>query len=134
MKWEGFDASVSALRKQSDYNEAVRDSDMFLALFHTKAGEFTLEEFEVALAEFSKSKVKPKIYTYFKELENGQTEESSLVEFKKKLMDEIGHYYCRYGNPDTMMLHFVLQIKVLDLDAAPEVKVEDSQVTIDGKK
>ncbi len=43
LKWEGFDASISAQRKQSDYNEVVRSSDMFLALFHTKAGAFTLE-------------------------------------------------------------------------------------------
>jgi hypothetical protein len=35
-----FDASISAHRKQSDYNEVVRSSDKFLALFHTKAGAF----------------------------------------------------------------------------------------------
>jgi len=56
LKWESFNASLGTGRKQNEYNEKVRSSDLFLALFHTKAGEYTLEEFDTALDEFSKSK------------------------------------------------------------------------------
>ena len=34
LMWEDFDASYGCRRKQEEYNEKVRESDMFLALFH----------------------------------------------------------------------------------------------------
>jgi hypothetical protein len=133
LKWGNLDASISDVRKQSDYNGVVINSDLFLALFHTKAGKYTLEEFDAAFDAFKQSKEKPKIYTYFRELVSGQTEEAALIDFKNKLQDEMGHYYCRYGNTEKMMLEFVLQIKILNLDNAPEVKVEESRITIDNQ-
>ena len=45
-EWEDYDAAYNDCRKQDEYNEKVRVSDMFLALFHTKAGKFTIEEFD----------------------------------------------------------------------------------------
>lgn len=43
-EWEDYDAAYNGMRKQDEYNERVRASDMFLALFHKKAGKFTIEE------------------------------------------------------------------------------------------
>ena len=40
-EWEDYDAAYNGMRKQDEYNERVRASDMFLALFHKKAGKFT---------------------------------------------------------------------------------------------
>ena len=37
-EWEDYDAAYNGMRKQDEYNERVRASDMFLALFHKKAG------------------------------------------------------------------------------------------------
>ena len=47
-KWEDYDAAYNDRRKQDEYNEMVKASDMFLAIFYTKAGEFTIEEFDIA--------------------------------------------------------------------------------------
>ena len=38
-EWEDYDAAYNGMRKQDEYNERVRASDMFLALFHKKAGK-----------------------------------------------------------------------------------------------
>jgi hypothetical protein len=48
LKWELFDPSFKGERKQSEYDQQVIKSDIFIALFRTKAGKYTLEEAEVA--------------------------------------------------------------------------------------
>ena len=35
-EWEDYDAAYNSRRKQDEYNDAIRSSDMFLALFQTK--------------------------------------------------------------------------------------------------
>ena len=42
-EWEDYDSAFNDQRKQDEYNERVRESDVFLALFHKKAGAFTVE-------------------------------------------------------------------------------------------
>ena len=56
MKWEDFDSSVNTStqgnkthRKQDEYNQKIGKADIFLALFQTKAGKFTVEEFNYAI-------------------------------------------------------------------------------------
>ena len=53
-EWEDYDAAYNDRRKQDEYNDNVRASDMFLAVFHRVAGKFTIEEFDVATEEFCK--------------------------------------------------------------------------------
>jgi len=46
---EFFDNNISAIgRKQEEYNEEIRKSDVFIMLIGSKAGEFTVEEYKVA--------------------------------------------------------------------------------------
>jgi len=81
-EWEDYDAAYNGMRKQDEYNERVRASDMFLALFHKKAGKFTIEEFNIARKAFDEQ-ASPKIYTYIKDLEAGESESRELAEFKR---------------------------------------------------
>jgi hypothetical protein len=55
-RWEDFLDAMSATRSQDEYNQAVRESDIFVSLFATKAGQFTVEEFDAALAQFQKDR------------------------------------------------------------------------------
>lgn len=131
-EWEDYDASYNAQRKQDEYNEQIKASDLFLALFHTKAGKFTIEEFNVATEEFRK-KAAPKVYVYCRDIQQGETESPELTEFKKQLFDEMGHYWCRYGNRDTMQLHFVMQLQLVESNRMDSLKVEENgSVTLDG--
>ena len=43
-EWEDYDSAYNDRRKQDEYNDKVRASDMFLALFYKKAGKYTIEE------------------------------------------------------------------------------------------
>lgn len=72
---ENFDDAYSFSRKQEEYNQKIRESEFCFFIFFTKVGKYTHEEFEVAKEQFEKTK-KPKIYTYFKTIEEGKAEEN----------------------------------------------------------
>ena len=130
-EWEDYDASYNGRRKQDEYNALIPDSTMFVALFHKKAGESTLEEFNVAMKAFEE-KGAPKIYIYFKGLRPKEKETPELRSFKEILSQKFGHYWSQYDNRDTMQLHFVMQLMLLETDTAGELKVDDGMVTLDG--
>ena len=127
-EWEDYDAAYNDRRKQHEYNDQVRASDMFLALFHTKAGKYTIEEFDVATEEFRRTGKKPKNYVYCRDLQPGDEESAELKEFKKRLFDEMGHYWSRYNNRDSMQLHFVMQLQLVENSSIDDLKVEDGEV------
>jgi hypothetical protein len=68
IRWEYFLDAMSETRLQDEYNSEVASCDVFVALFFTKSGKFTEEEFNVAYNRF-KSSGRPLIYTYFKDAE-----------------------------------------------------------------
>lgn len=131
-EWEDYDAAYNDRRKQDEYNDKVRASDMFLAVFHRVAGKFTIEEFDVATEEFRKRGL-PKSYVYCKDLSAGEVESEELKEFKKRLFEELGHYWSRYANRDTMQLHFVMQLQLVESCGNDALKVEDGNVVLDGQ-
>lgn len=131
-EWEDYDAAYNDRRKQDEYNDEVRASDMFLAVFHRVAGKYTIEEFDVATEEFRKRGL-PKSYVYCKDVQPGDVESEELKEFKKRLFNEMGHYWSRYANRDTMQLHFVMQLQLVENNASDALKVENGTVVLDGQ-
>jgi len=130
-EWEDYDAAYNDRRKQDEYNDNIKSSDMFLALFHTKAGKFTIEEFDVATEEFRKH-ASPKVYTYCKDLVEGEHESPELIEFKRRLFEEMGHYWSRYNNRDSMQLHFIMQLQLVETSCTDEnLRVKDGVVMLD---
>ena len=130
-EWEDYDSAYNDRRKQDEYNEYVCQSDIFLALFHKKAGQFTIEEFDKASEQF-KATASPKVYTYCKDLKPGEEESPELKEFKERLFNEMGHYWCRYDNRESLQFQFVMQLQLVESSRMDDVKVEDGVVTING--
>jgi hypothetical protein len=109
VRWENFLDAMSDTRLQEEYNKAVRACDVFVALFFTKAGKFTEEEFAAAWGQF-KTSGKPKIWTYFKnaEIKTGSARRDDLNllwDFRDKLK-ALGHYPSNYDNPADLKLQF----------------------------
>jgi tetratricopeptide (TPR) repeat protein len=129
-EWEDFDAAYNGISKQEEYNEQICDSDIFLALFHIKAGKYTIEEFNYATEEFKKH-TSPKIYTYIKQLGKGEVESPELKSFKECLLKDLGHYWCNYNNTDTMHLHFVMQLQLLESKPSVNVKIQNNNLLLD---
>jgi len=130
VKCEFFDNGVEARRKQEEYNDLIRGSDMAFFLFLTRAGKYTLEEFEVALEHFTRER-KPRIYTYFKVLPEDGTAEQSLRNFMTKLESELGHYYSFFDHIDTVKLRILLQLQMQELGSVP-LGMENGRVTLGG--
>ena len=130
-EWEDYDAAFNDRRKQDEYNDHVRESDIFFALFHKKAGKFTIEEFDIASEEF-KQHASPKVFTFCKDLQPGEEESPELAEFKKRLFGEMGHYWSRYDSRESLQLQFVMQLQLVESNQMSQLKVEDGNVTMDG--
>ena len=111
--WENFIDAMSKTRLQDEYNTVVKNSDIFVSLFFTKVGKYTLEEFEAAFGQFKKTG-KPLVYTYFKnapiDAEEITDEIQSLLDFRKKLKD-LGHFRTIYKNIDDLKLQFKNQLE-----------------------
>jgi sRNA-binding regulator protein Hfq len=116
--WENFIDAMSKTRLQDEYNNAVKNSDIFVSLFFTKVGSYTLEEFETAFGQFRKTG-RPLVYTYFKnapiDAENIPPEIQSLLNFRKKLED-LGHFRTIYKNVEGLQLHFKNQLEKILAD------------------
>ena len=131
-QWEDFDAAYNDKRKQDEYNEYIKQSDLFLALFRTKAGQFTVEEFELARDEH-REKGLPKPHVYCRDLEQGETEDKTLTEFKQRLFDEMGHFFARYKNEDGLNLHFVMQLQLFENSRSEQVETDGNLITFCGE-
>jgi len=68
--WEDLPSGDNGRPKQDEYNDKVRECDMFVGLFHTKAGKFTLEEYDTA-KKTQEICGKPTLYVFCKELTEG---------------------------------------------------------------
>ncbi|MCL2211728.1 MAG: hypothetical protein FWB95_07390 [Treponema sp.] len=67
LKWEIFDPSFKGERKQTEYDQQVVKSDVFIVLFRTRAGKFTLEEADVAKASYNENKMPQELYCFIQD-------------------------------------------------------------------
>ena len=141
-RWEDFSAFCTGSRTQDDYNRIVRASDICICMFHCKAGEYTIEEFNQALDEYVKSQSHPKTFVYIRALIEGEMEDEALKRFKEDLFDRVGHYWCNYATDDAMKLHFVMQLERIipsvsgnaSVTEGNHFKIENGVVSLYGHK
>ena len=133
IKWEDLPSGDDGRPKQDEYNEQVRQSDMFVGLFHTKVGKYTLEEYNTAKTT-QQIKGSPTLYVFCRELTDDEIEEPSLTAFKERLLKEIRHYWNKYNNSDSLQLQFVMQLLKVENNRWNDLKVENGSVRFGGKE
>jgi internalin A len=117
--WEDFVDSISQTRLQDEYNKVAVKSDIFISLFATKVGKYTLEEFTVSYKSFKENKTPMHIYTFFKDVRTGissinRDDFNSLNDFKERLVD-LGHFSTSYKDENDLIKQIKLQFdKILD--------------------
>jgi len=116
IRWENFLDALAEIRLQNEYNDAIRDCDIFVSLFRTKTGKYTEEEFDVAHTAF-KEKGAPLIFTFFDEPKGSYAKKhraalNSLWDFQEKL-SELGHFYTEYEGIEHLKLKFREQLDKL---------------------
>ena len=82
LKWESFNPSFTGKRKQGEYDEQVKKADIFIVLFCSIAGDYTLEEVETAIIA-QKQYGKPKELVCY--IKNYQGERKEVNDQKEKL-------------------------------------------------
>ena len=83
LKWEVFDPLFKGERKQSEYDQQVKKADVFIALFRSKAGKFTLEEVEVSIFSQTQNKRPQELYCFIQDWR--EKRELDVDELKAKL-------------------------------------------------
>lgn len=135
---EEVDPCMRSVRKQEEYNEIIRKSDMSFFIFFTKAGKYTVEEFETAYEQMKKSETsggvgRPKIYVYRKNLPAGVSADKSLFPFLKRVEEDCGHYYGTFDHVDTVKLRVLLNVKMQEMQFL-NVDVSEGKCRVDGKE
>lgn len=128
---EDLDNALAMERKQQEYNQQIRDSQYFYIIFGRRAGEYTIEEFDVALEQF-RQKGAPRIYTYFLDLPADQPPEQSLLDFMDRLDKQLGHYYSTFSHIDAIKLNLLLEL-MRDPAVGGQVSFEDGRAMLDAK-
>ena len=141
-KWEYLDPAYNDERKQNEYNEVIKQCDYFVTLFHTRAGKYTLEEFDVALKECHSRKLP--LFIYFKEIVKARfpkslfsqkKESKELTDFKTRILTKkIEHFWGVYANNDKLHLDFVLWLDSYLFGGKSELKAENGTVTLGNVK
>jgi len=67
LKWENFNSAFTGERKQSEYDQQVKKADVFIALFRSVAGKYTLEEVDVAKAAYTLDKRPEELYCFIQD-------------------------------------------------------------------
>ena len=129
--WEEMDPCYNNCRKQNEYNAWIRESQIFVALFYTLAGQYTLEEIEVARKERSQRE-EPQLMIFCRCLQPGDVETHELSEFKQTLEKQWGHFWDQYATTDTLHLNFVMYFMRSVDGRGDGLKVDDGQVLLDG--
>lgn len=126
-KWENFFAFCTGTRTQDNYNHVLQSCDICLCMFHLKAGIYTVEEYEKAIEAYEKTN-HPKTYVYMHDLSNGEVEEDSLKEFKKKLHDH-GRRWKNYANINVLKYELLKIIEQFLIDS--QLQPDSSNITIE---
>ena len=129
LRWEDMDPCYNNCRKQDEYNAWIRESQIFVALFRTKAGQYTLEELDVA-SEENRKREEPKLMIYCQTLQPGELETKELTEFKQRLDKELGHFWGNYPTADKLHFDFVMFFLRSEVGQGDALKVENGQVVL----
>lgn len=96
VKWEYLDSSMGLLHKQEEYNRELSMCDIVFVLFSRRFGEYTEEEFRVAL-EGMRNRQRPcKVVVMFKKCD--EAVEPGLASFKESIVPEDGLAVMEFSN------------------------------------
>ena len=83
LKWEVFNPAFTGERKQSEYDQQVKKADVFVALFRSLAGKYTLEEIDVATASRKQNSRPEELYCFIQDCT--EKRQFNVEELKTKL-------------------------------------------------
>ncbi len=127
---EDISDEVAAGRSQDVYNDVIRDCDYFYIMFWQKAGQYTIEEFDVALNQFRETGKTPKISTFFKKTDEPGED---VKAFMDRLDKDLQHYYTMFDSIDSVKLKILLEMAQRP-ELQAQVTLQDSKIMLNGEE
>jgi len=130
---EDMSNAVAKSRKQEEFNREIRNSDFFYVIFGNKAGDYTIEELDVAAQHFKKTE-RPYIYVYFqKPAEDTAVTENGKAVLERIKKEDIGISYRNYSHIDNMKLDIVRDL-IREKAFNGIITIVKEKVLLNGKK
>lgn len=128
---EEMDNSISAQGKQSEYNGFISDCDFVVFLFGKKAGQYTLEEFDVAVSSHD-DKGNPIIFPFIRD-GNGT---DGITALKSRINQDTKIMRLPFMHVDCVKLRILLEIMRLARrnHINLEIDFKDKNAWINGRK
>ncbi|MCS6930232.1 MAG: DUF4062 domain-containing protein [Saprospiraceae bacterium] len=113
LNWEGGRVAETSSRSQDNYNRGVEACDIFVLLFYSKVGRYTLEEYEIAKKRYAENQ-KPAIWIFQKDIDlpKDQTREDaeSRFDFLEKL-EQAEQFPTCFKNEDGLWLELQKKLR-----------------------
>ncbi len=117
---------------QARHNDYIRcDADMTIFMFFHKAGEFTLQELQLAREAFLRNG-RPNVYVFFKAVDKTPDTSEEIQRAIRLVFEDYGHYYKVFEDVDTVKLE-LLQFLADLLPGKAELVVKDGAVYVNGE-
>ncbi len=115
--------------------ESIKDCELCFFVVFKKSDEKVEKEFSTAYHEFKKNNGStPKIYVYFKNLQNDESVSDSVKSFMGLIDKDLGHYHGTFDHIDTIKLRILLNIKTQNKMDYLNIDIEDKDCVINGTK
>ena len=109
---EDEDMAMARGRKQDEYNRRIEDSRLCVVLIRDSIGQYTLEEFEIALRRF-RACGSPEILICFR-VGEGCAPTRGVLDFMNRLDREPGLCYSTYDHIDALKLALLTRIRQME--------------------
>ena len=100
VKWEYLDSSMGPLHKQEEYNLELATCDIVFVLFWRRFGDYTGEEFRMAMDGLRNRQCPRKVVVMFKK--SGEAMDPGLASYRDALVPESGLEVMEFANDEEL--------------------------------
>ena len=100
VKWEYLDSSMGPIRKQEEYNRELATCNIVFVMFWRRFGEYTEEEFRMAMNGLRSRQCPRKVVVMFKN--SGDAIEPGLAAFRESLAPDDRLEVMEFSNDDEL--------------------------------
>jgi hypothetical protein len=112
------------------HREILEASEMALVLYHTNCNAFGPEQMRDAYDRTRRDENPRRLYVFFRD--DGAATDAGFAAFRDGFAENLGHFFCRFENADTLKLNFLLSLENALGEGASFVKLGGRTVTADG--
>ena len=112
------------------HREMLESSEMALVLYRTNCNAFGPDQMRDAYDRTKREENPKRLYVFFRDEDDSRLDKA-FVDFKNGFAENLGHFFCRFENADTLKLNFLLSLENLLGEGESFVKLDGKVVRAD---